>query len=377
MILNFAAALRQLTRQALWRLANEARPETEYLFARLLPEVRSASYTAESGNMTVRTTMAGLVGTDSVYPPGGVVVADTFREGTAKIAIEVPLGEMTLRQIQQMLLNQAAQAALGGNAGSKIDLAEEALNFQEKVVLQAIRDTMEYLRGEALTTFAIDWTFNRKRLQVNYGAPAGHLMTNRTGTAAYGGSASAFWTDMRAARSLLRNQTGIVFVTHPDTLDVVLANTANSLAMVAQDAGGVTVRRYISINGQNTFSDDARDTVRIVTYDREGEILDPSTPGATIRVPFLSRGKILAVAPVGDTGYRVGQGATPAADNATALGYTHVGPTMEGDGELGIWSEMYTPQNAPWALHGRGAANVLPIIEQPKKLVVLSTDMPA
>ena len=376
MILNFASALRQLTSQALWRLANETPPATEYLFSRLLPEVRRATYTAESGNMTVRTTMAGLVGTDSVYPPGGVITADTFREGTAKIAIEVPLGEMTLREIQQMLLNQAAATALGGDAGSKIDLAEEALNFQEKAVLQAVRDTIEYLRGEALTTFAIDWTFNKKRLQVDYGAPAGHLMANRTTTAGYGGSASVFWTDIRAAKSLLRNQAGIVFVAHPETVDAILAQTANSLAVVGQDSGGVTLRRYVAVQGNTQFSDDARDLVRLVTYGREGEILDPTTPGGTIRVPFLSTGKILAIAPAGDSGYRVGQGSTPPADAALALGYTHVGPTIEGDGALGIWSELYTPEQAPWSLHGRAAANVMPVIEQPKKLVVMSTDMP-
>jgi hypothetical protein len=64
----------------------------------------------------------------------------------------------------------------------------------------------------------------------------------------------------------------------------------------------------------------------------------------------------------------------PAAD--MALGYTHIAPTVEGNGLPGRWADLGTPDERPWELRGRGVSNVLPVIENPDKLVVLHTEMP-
>lgn len=368
MLLNFAEIIRRLGPDAAFRISAALRPTADYLFNTLLPEQLRTSYTAKSGTMTVRATMAGLVGMDSPFPPTSLVEASTFLENTAKIANHVPLSEQALRDLQQLLL-------LAGQGGASVDAAVEAINFLNKAVLQPHMDTAEYLRGEALVFGAIDWTFGNIRLQVNYGIPAGNLLTNRTGTAAYHSTASEFWNDVRAARRLLRYAVR-AFIAHPEQIDGILANTANSLAVTGQEGGSFTVRRYQTIAGNTVFSSDARDTVTLIAYDREGEILDPTNPGQTIKVPFMPKGKILAVGENRDPGYRVGQGSTVDPRDELALGYTHVGPTVEGGGRPGRWSRLFTPEHMPMQLHGQAVTNLMPVIEAPAKIVVLSTDPP-
>lgn len=368
---EFTEVLRRLGAGAAFIIANSARAAGDYLFATLLPERDRATYDAKSGNMSIRATMAGLVGMDSPYPPTGIVEATTFAEQTAKIANEVTLTEAAIRELQTLL-----QSLRDRGVVTVEFLQQEALNFLDKVVIQPHLDTREYLRGEALVFGAIDWTMNKKRLQVDYGIPAGNMLPARAGADAYDGASSKFWNDIRAANRLLRY--GVrARIAHPETIDMILSNPANGVEVVGQDGSTFQIRRFIEINGQNMRSSDARDAVTLIGYDKEGEILDPGNPGQTIKVPFMPRGKILSVARNQNDGYQVGQGATANPDNDLELGYTHVGPTVEGGGRPGMWADLDVPADRPWQLRGRGAQNVLPVIEAPKKIVVASTAMPA
>jgi len=371
MILNFAAALSELKSGSVFRIANEARPPSDYLFETLLPEEARASYRASAGNMIVRSTMAGLVGMDSPYPPSGMVESSTFDEATAKVANHVPLTEAAIRELQTLLGFLSGQATSAAASVNRVQ--EEALNFLDKVIIQAHLDTAEYLRGEALTFGNIDWTFNQKRLQVSYGFPAAHFLTARTGTASYYNTASAFWTDVRTARKLLKQNLSAV-IAHTDTINDIVYNDANKARVIGEDGlGGFTLQRYSGTTEQPTG--DARDTVRIIGYDREGEILDTVNLGKTILVPFMSRGKVLFVGKNTRSGYRVGEGSTDDPDNALRLGYTHIAPTVEGGGAPGRWAELFTPELAPWSLHGRGVTNLIPVIESNDKVVIGTTDM--
>lgn len=370
MHMNFAEVLKALGADAAFTIANAARPTPDYLFATLLPERPMPTYDAKSGTMTVRSTMAGMVGMDSKFPPSGIVEASTFSEGTAKIANEVTLPEAAIRELQQLLM------AVRAGGGVSVDMTAEALNFLDKVVLQPHMDTAEWLRAQALVTGAISWTFNKKVLSVDYGVPAANLLTNRTGNDAYDGSASKFWTDIRALQSALRYNVR-AFIAHPDTIDVILANTVNSLAVVSQSGNVWTFRRYVSINSQNVFSSDSRDTVSIIAYDKEGEVYDAANDGTTVKIPFMPTGKILAVGNNTDSGYRVGQGSTPDPLDQLALGYTHIAPTVEGGGVPGRWADLKVPDDMPMQLRGRAVSNLLPVIEAPAKIAVASTDMPA
>lgn len=368
MNLNFAAVLQALGADAVFRIANEVRPMAEYLFATLLPERNMPTYDAKSGSMTVRATMAGLVGMDSPYPPTGITQASTFAEQTAKVANQPYLPEQALRTLQQLL------QAGNGRGVVTIDQTQEALNFLDKVVIQPHLDTAEYLRSEALVFGAIDWTFNAKRLQVNYGVPAGNFLPNRTLQNSYGGTTSQFWADIAQLQSILRYNVR-AYIASTATINLILRNTANSLALVAQNGAQFTVRRYVVVNGLNVPSSDARDQLTLIAYDKEGEILNVADPSTTIRVPMMPDGKILAVGNNDAGGYRVGLGSTddPALDNA--LGYTHIAPTVEAGGVPGRWAELFVPPNMPMQLHGRGVSNLLPVIEAPEKIAVASTNM--
>jgi hypothetical protein len=366
--LDFAALIIAIGPDAAYRIMNAARPAGDYLFATFLPEILKTTYQAKSGYMTVRATMAGLVGADSPYPPSGIVDASDFSEQTAKIANSSTLTEMALRELQSLL------QILGAGQASNDAIRGTALNFLDKIIVQAHLDTMEYLRGQALVTGGINWTFNKINLLVDYGIPAGNLLTARAGADGYGGSTSKFWTDMRAARSKLKGQVR-VRLAHPDTIDMIVNNDANKVRMLAQDdvTGTVTIGKIVGNTEQ--LSSDARDRLTLVGYGLEGEIVDPANPGKTIPVPFLPRGKVLSIGNPIPAGFQIGQGSTPTGQNALPVGYTHIAPTVEGGGRPGRWARLRTPEERPWQLAGEGVTNGLPVIEAPEKLVIATTDM--
>lgn len=367
MFVNFAAILATLGPDAAFRIANAARPPAEYLFASILPERNRTGYHVESGTMTIRATMAGLVGMDSPYPPGGAVESSTFSENTAKIANEIGLTEAMLRQIQELV---ASLSLTGGDTNAA--LVETVFNFIDKVVVQPHLDTAEWLRGQALVTGVIDWTFNQKRLQVNYGYDTSHLLTNRTGNDAYGGSASKFWDDVRTLRRLVKGRARII--AHPDTIDVVRDNPVNSVVTVAENENGITLQKLVGANLAK--SADVGDSVTLIPYGLEAEVLDPTDTSKTIQLPFMTLGKLLAIGTGARTGFRVGQGSTDDPNTDAELGFTHIAPTVEGQGRPGRWSNVFTPEHEPYTMRGRGVSNILPVIETPDRAAVASTDMP-
>lgn len=376
MDLNFAGALESLGPNAAFRIAKAARAPGDYLWNSFLPDREEFSYYADSGNMVVRPTMPGLVGMDSPYPPMGNVTVSSFMEESAKLAGTVPLTEKTLRKLQDMML----RLGLGSTATNE-RLVEEALNFLQTVIIQPHMDVREWLKGQAIAYGEIDWTFNNKNLVIDYGIPEDNFLTMRTGTDAYGGSTSKFWDDVRALRRLLRKYSRVVFVAHPDTVDAAQYNPANNMATINEGDGSITFRRFVESSAGATagvFSADATDTVTLVKYGYEGEILNPAMPSSTITLPFLDRGKLVAIG-LGRRagGYVVGQGAVAEDPNSNLpFGYGHVAPTVEGGGQPGLWADLFTPEQQPWQLVGRGAQNFLPVIEDPLAVAVATTAMP-
>lgn len=368
--LDFTVAIDELGAESAFRVANEARPPANYLFSTLLPERPSFSYHVESGTMTVRATMAGLVGMDSPYPPGGHVETTKFLEESAKIANEVKLPEKALRELQSMLM----QLMVSGSPTNQT-VQQEALNFLTKVVVQAHLDTFEWLRGQAMVTGAIDWTFGQINLVVDYGIPSTNVLTTRTAGSneAYGGTSSKFWDDVKTARRKLRNNLRAA-IAHPDTIDEILYNSANDLQVLEQTNSTFRIRRYREIQGNTVPTTDVRETIELVAYDLEGDVVDPANPDQVQQIPFMPRGKILFVAENMRSAYRVGEGSTDDPVSDLELGYTHLAPTVEGGGRPGRWSELFTPEREPWSLHGRGVTNGLPVIEAPDKIVIATTE---
>lgn len=365
---NFSQALAALPQGAAFKVANQARPPANYLFSTLLPERPSYDYQAKSGSMTVRTTMAGLAGMDSPYAEGGLIEVSTFTEETAKVANRVRLPEAALRQLQNMLMHMQLT-----NQPTMEAMQRESLNFVDKLIVQAHLDTFEWLRGKALTTGAIDWTFNKKRLLVDYGIPAANFLTARSSTDAYSGSTSKFWDDVRLARKALKRQIRAA-IAHPDTIDDIVYNSVNAIWNVADNGSTVVITRRAggTATGDNPEESDLY-RIALIPYGLEGEIFDLTNPGQSVTVPFIARGKVLFVGSNTRPQYVVGEGSTQQVE--WGLGYTHLAPTVEGGGSPGRWADVYTPEQEPWALEGRGVTNGLPVIEQPELIVVATTSM--
>jgi hypothetical protein len=373
MQLDFTAAVNELGNEATFRIANEARPPSRYLLETVLPEVNMETFHVDGGALTVRPTMAGLTAMDSPYAPGGVVQLSTFLQESAKLSIDVPLNEKSLRELLQLAMRIAA----GGGSTTEV-VVNNVLNFYEKVVIQSHLDTAEWLRGQALGFGAIDWTFNSKKLEVDYGVPTANKLTARTvaGNTAYSGSSSAFWTDVKAAQRILRYRIRAIIL-GTDLFNDIIANSVNNIEVVLQTGNVFRIRRLVAREGNTQLSSDARETIDLITYDEEGEKLDPANPGSTIKVPFFPRTKMAFIGEATNDGFRIGQGATDDPLNEVALGYTHIAPTVEGGGRPGRWGRVYTPEGKPYMLKGEAAANLLPVIEVPTKLVIATSELAA
>ena len=353
---HFTDALRSLGPDAAFRVINEARPGNTYLLESILPEHQLRTYDVRNAAMTVRSAMAGLVGMDSPYPPTGAVDVSTFLERSAKVANQVVMSEQALRTLQEMLMF----LQLSG-ASTNERMVEEALNFTNAVLVQPHLDVAEWLRGQALATGAINWTFGQTSLVVSYGIPSSNQLTSRSGNDAYSGSTSKFWTDIRSQNRLLRGASRIIRIAHPDLIDDIVHNEVNALQVVSMTDSAVTVRRMISQNGANTPSSDARDTVELIKYGLEGEIINPADSSATTKISFWPKTKLVAIGTAVNRGYVVGAGSRQPEE--FELGYTHLAPTVEASGAPGRWARVYTPDERPWQLAGQAASNLLPVID--------------
>jgi hypothetical protein len=297
----------------------------------------------------------------------------TFLAKTGKIANKVTLEEEALRQIQQIL----RQNGFTGVARKEF-LANEVLNFMEKVIVQGHMDTAEWLRSKCLFAGAIDWTFNNIKLDINYGVPSTFFGTNRTGNDRYNAehADNKFWVDHYAALAALFYNVRAI-IGHTDTI-LKLVNTMQLNVDVSQNGNVFTFKRWRTRGNNERPASDSRDALTIIGYDLEGEVLDPADTSKTKRVQFAPAGKLLYVGNNRRSGYRVGEGSTPDPVRDLALGYTHIAPTTEGDA-MGRWGRLFVPEDAQWSIRGEGASNLLPVREDitttVAKTYVLSTDL--
>lgn len=375
-MITFQEALAQISPADLVLIAQNARPGSEYLLTDFLPEMTKPTYDVGTGTITIRPTMAGLVGTDSPYPSGGAMEVSTFMQRTAKMAISIPMNEETIREIQEW--QKSALAA--GTAISARELVNQVLNFYRGVILQALWDRDEWLRGKALAYGRINWRFGDVTLLIDYGVPDKNRLTERTegNGDAYHMPGSKFWDDVHQAQSLLAFAQSWVGVAHTDTIRSIIYNSANNILVQSDENGIFRLRRWTTVMGQPRLSDDARDTVTLIGYGQGGEIIDPTQglDGNTTVAPFFDKGKLTWIGQGSERGYRFTTGARPDPASAFALGYVHLGPTVEANGQPGRWGRLRTPENAPWMLIGEAAENSLPVITNPKRMVIGTTDMP-
>ena len=359
---DLSGYIQTLDRDVMFQLAN-AVPDGEMIWATLLPEDNRDTYRVDDSQMVVYSTMAGITGRDSPYAPGGVLVASDFKEDIVKWSIEAAMGENQLIKLQDL----ARKVDIG--AASPQAMVETLLNFSNKIIAQALRDGMEYVRGRAIQDGVLDWTFNQKTLTVDYGYLDSHKHV-RVGDAGgdWGGPQSTFWKDIELARRQLDRQVRVILMT-TNTLNRIIAQDENKLQVTetarSRYSSSYTLRRVAQIGYANAIPEDYRSQVDIVTYDRNFTLFDPEAADAMKHVPAMDDDVVLVLGQPSGIRFEVGSTELP----EYAYGYTHIGPTVEGGGESGRWMRLFTPEHQPWRLIGQGVMNALPIIREPRRIV--------
>ncbi len=152
----------------------------------------------------------------------------------------------------------------------------------------------------------------------------------------------------------------------------IIDNSVNNIRVVDGSGDSRSIIRFVGTTETNSL--DARDRTNIILYDKSGSGL---TPNATLQAkPFLPDGYVVLVGEQQPDGFELTQGSTEDPDNMLRLGYTHIGPTVEG-GRMGIWSRIFTPEAKPYQLMGESYVNAMPVILNPNKIIILKTDLPA
>lgn len=363
--LTVQTILNTLTPQDYFDLANQPVSESEYVLASVLPDELRANYEAKTGSLKVITTPAGETGMDSPYVPVGGMELNAFSQPIAKWTATSLMTEQAQRELQQMVINIRA----GVITGNGLDYVRTfVVNWLQKVIAQSFKDRHELMRGEVLTTGKLVLRGGT----VDYGVPVLNFLAPRTGLDGYGAGNSKFWQDMRVADTRLRAVRGRMM--SMNTLHAIIDNPSNNVAVVAETISQegnikiVQVRKTVN-NGQN-FSQDVREGYTLIGYARVVKLRLPGGGYADQQV--LADGKI---AVVGTSTVQL-----TALDGTIVsrpgLGRIHVGPTVEGDGRPGVWLNARTDPGRPYQAIAEGAANSLPVIDAPERLVVLTTDMP-
>ena len=346
----------------------------EYLFNQILPQEEHATYHVSGGSMRIYPTMSQLTPMDTPAKPIGAMESNFFNENTAKWGGTMHFPEERLRQLQEWYASMAAVGIQSGLSSGAIlgesakRVTETLLGFSD-VLLKSQLDTLEWLRGQALTTGAISLTNSGIELTVDYDVPSANKLTVSGSGNSYYGTTSKFWTHMRAVAKKLSN---FKIIMNSNTYYSIVDNSVNAVRV--EDNFGIR-RSIVKVVGTTEYaSPDKRDRVEIYLYDKSGSGITPK--GTMKALPFLPDGKVIVVGEQQPDGFELTQGSTADPDNMLRLGHTHIAPTVEG-GRPGIWSRIYTPEAKPYQLLGETYANALPVIVNPNKLMILTTDMPA
>lgn len=372
-LIDFRAIIEEIGAEAIFNLMNTARPPSRHLFAQVFPEITFPDYDASSANMTIRSTMAKAVAMDSKYPEGGIVTTGSWAQKIAKIAHQQTFPEQMLRELRKLVTYLRAR-----NIADHQTILREVYNFVQKLLIQPIQDTSEWLRGQALTTGAINWQSDDILLDVTYDIPAANFLTQRTSNDKYSGTTSKFWEDYRLIQEKLNYQVTLLATHMTLALDIV-NNPANNLNMISQDFvnGRFSFRKMVEgPDGIFRPSEDSRDTViTLITYNDEAEVI--VSPTETKVVQFMPSNVLMGIGSANRNLWTIGTGGTPQFQTPVTLGYTHVGPTEEGNGQMGPWQRLYVPEAMPMTFRGQAVKNLLPVFNSgaEDRVVIASSDL--
>lgn len=377
---SFYSISAALSQARLTELANQPVDTGELLLASFLPEERVADFTARTGGFKVIPVMAGLVGMDSPYTPGGTFEATVFSEGTIKSALRTEMPEAFIREVMQM----AQQIQLRNVDGDlRAYLIDQFLNWTDVIGNQGLSDRREYTRGLALSTGMIQTTEgdgkNKKTIAIDFGVPAENKPAKFTGANGFGGTTSQFKGAIRSARRRLKGGIRAV-VMSDDTLQMILDNPAHGFVVTAENVSPqgnirtVQVQTALYQGGQTVapaIDRDVNATYTLIGYSRTVNLR--TTAGTLVETQAFPDGVVSVIG----NNTRVARATTQGGvvQRINALGHTHIGPTVEGGLAPGMFLNAFVDPKTPWQVDLQAAQNFLPLIETPSQLYLIQTDV--
>lgn len=349
--ITFAGILAELSQVDYVRMANTPINESEFVLASILPEERKASYEAKRGSIRIIPTMAGETGNDSPYVPTGDLEIDAWSKGLAKFTANGVISENAQIEFQQM----RDQLILAGNAGAAGTYTRNFLiNWLETWIREAFRQQNEYLRGQALSSGRL----TLRGGAIDLGVPDSNRIT---------GTYADVWSVLRQGNKLVEGGVRARLASW-DTVDQIIDAGGTGMAVIDEQVSAqgnvriVKVRKVVNNGG--SFSADMRDSTTLVGYKGKGKIKDPD--GGFIDVPYFPDGVISFIG--NNTTQQVAEDGT--VTTREALGHTHVGPTVEGNGRPGVWMNARVPDGRPYHVIAEGAERVMTVLEEPRKLAI-------
>lgn len=367
-----------------FRRARNANPPSSYLFStRVLPRMNKPTWQVRGGTLTITPTELKLVAMDSIPAPIGNLESTFYSETISKFG-----GQMFFNEKQQKEMIEAEQdarlmASLGGRAiagdiDTQINMVSvtgradgETINGARINRILGIVDfiraahwnTSESLAGEALTEGKLDEDFSGLGININYDLPVENIVTYAANDR-FDQSASKWWEFVRFCYKKFKNPQ---FYGNSNTYFSIAENPVNAIREQYITGDVRPMSKYYP--NVITQKEDANERMNFNIYDNAGAVMD--APNKTlISKPFLKDRRVIVIGDLQTSQIELVQGGVTDPDNNLMLGYTHVGPSVEGGGQPGIYANIYTKEEMPMQLHVLTYVNMLPIIQNPKKLII-------
>lgn len=370
-----------------FRMARAATQPSDYLFERIMPSMNKNTWHTSGGTMTITPTILGDVSMDTPYPPMGVMEAATFFEKIGKFAGMMFFNEEQQKELLDIINGLRIESSMDrrdgfGDINTQFNMVRETGRADGNTIngarINAVLgisnsiqkshwDTREYLRGEALTEGLINYTFNNIKMEIDYKIPAANVDTY-SGNNRFDQSTSKFWDWVfKVFRTMVNPQ----FFMNSTSYYEIANNPANQIVNFELQG---TVRSMIRYR-DNVIQQkrDSREQIQVNIYDKAGSIMNAAAK-TLVSKPFLKGKRIFAVGDLNTSEIELSLGGMTDPDDQLRLGYTHIGPTIEGGGRSGIYARIYSPEGKPMQVLAETATNMLPVILNPKKLMITKFD---
>lgn len=371
-----------------FRLARNANMPQDYLFNRMLPRENRATWHTTGGTMTITPTILGDVAMDSDPAPMGNLAATLFSENISKFGGQMFFNEQQQRELIQMEDEARLNALRNGMGGGAGDIDGQFRMFAETGradngtvngrrintllgIVKSIQishwNTSEFNAGEAMTEGKLQYNFSDLEMNIDYKIPTTNIF-DYAGNDRFDQSASKWWTFVRAVNRILKNP---MFYMNSNSYFDIVDNDVNKIQEIDITGNVRRLRKYR--DDAIVQKNDANERMSVNIYDKAGSIMDVESK-SLVSKPFLKDKRVVVVGELQADVIELTLGGMEDPDNNLRVGYTHIGPTVEGGGRSGIYANIYTLPQKPQQLFTDTYVNMLPVILNPKKIIIAKFD---